>query len=85
MTAAVDALIAELQFDPGDPRSVSLAVARQLAVALDTDPASTSAALRLTAICQWIAQYPNQPADRVDELRARAHVKLIDMAARRRG
>jgi hypothetical protein len=71
-------LAATLDFDVGDPRAVLVKVAHRLAQGLDRQPTGALAG-ELRACLAQLAEDPNAPADRVDELRARRAVRRVRM------
>jgi hypothetical protein len=78
VSVALEAFLADLRFPEHDIRQVLLAVARKLAAALDRRP-NGAIAHELGTVLNQLVEHPNEPADQVDELRARRAVRRMQL------
>jgi hypothetical protein len=83
VTAAVEAFAAAVAGWPDDdPRRVSLALARLLAQRLDAGEADWRASEHLVGLMRTLAAYVEDPADVIDELRAKGAAREIERLTR---
>jgi hypothetical protein len=71
MERAVQALVNELAYPPGDPRAVMTLIALDLARELDAQPASVTLSRELRLCMGHMCDSPNEAPGKIDELRAK--------------
>ena len=75
---ALQAFLAVVRFDEGDPRSVTAVVAVRLAAVLDERPEAVSVARELRGHLAALAEHSTEAANMVDDLRARRAARRVD-------
>jgi hypothetical protein len=76
---AVRALVNELSYPAWDPRAVMCLIALELARELDAQPASVTLSRELRLCMAHMAETPNEPPGKIDEIRARFLQRRVEM------
>jgi hypothetical protein len=77
--AAVRALVATLRLSDSDPRAVMARIAVRLAAELDAGGGGIPFAAEVKNLVQSIAEFPREPFDQLDVLRAQVAAKRVEM------